>query len=962
MDTKSFEASTFLDGANATFLEHLYSAYVQNPASVDPTWAQYFSALGDGVPSILKLAVGASWAPRVAQEEVSATVTKLPTSAARSTRESHSGDGSAAPNPQAIMDAIRAMMLIRVFRVRGHLNAKLDPLGLDHRGPHTELDPAHHGFSPEDMDRPIFLGGALGRNQATLREIMAHLQQTYCGTATVEFMHIQDAEQKDWIQRRFENSSRVRTAEQQKETLRLLSEAEGFERFLQVKYPGAKRFGLEGGESFIPALYECISSSAELGVEDVIIGMAHRGRLNVLANILQKPARDILAKFQGHEASPDEVQGSGDVKYHLGASNDRDFRGKKVHLSLTANPSHLEAVNPVVVGKVRAKQTMRGDGARTQVMGVLVHGDAAFAGQGVVSETLSMSELRGYRTGGTLHIVINNQIGFTTSPVNSRSSSYCTDVAKAVQAPIFHVNGDDPDAVMWAARLAAEYRAQFQQDVVLDIVCYRRHGHNEMDEPAFTQPLMYKAIKSHPSTRTLYAERLMREAVLKAADVDAIQKTVENNLQNEFKAAEKYTSAKADWLEGAWSGISAQEHFEKQPSTGVDKAQLKMIGQALTKVPEGFSLNSKLARLFQQKDQMFATEEGFDWATAEALAFGATLLQGQTVRLSGQDCGRGTFSQRHAVLIDQETGVPYLPLNSIKSGQAEIEIVDSLLSEFAVLGFELGYSLADPNALVMWEAQFGDFANGAQVMVDQFISSGETKWQRMSGLVMLLPHGMEGQGPEHSSARPERYLQLCAENNMQVANCTTPANYFHILRRQLAWSCRKPLVIMTPKSLLRHRLAVSSLGEMAEGTTFRPVLPEVDAGIEAKNVSRVVLCTGKVYYDLYEARQQAALKNVALIRLEQLYPFPAWELEKILAPYAHAEFLWCQEEPENMGYWTFVDRRLEKVLLSIKAKQPRPHYVGRPEAASPATGLHSRHEEEQRTLITEALRLKLNKA
>ncbi|MFN7710172.1 MAG: 2-oxoglutarate dehydrogenase E1 component [Holosporales bacterium] len=961
MDTKSFEASTFLDGANATFLEHLYSAYVQNPASVDATWAAYFNALGDDVPSVLKLAVGASWAPRAPHEDPTIATGKVTPLTAKPYREGSSKETAAHVTQEAILDSIRAMMLIRVYRVRGHLNAKLDPLGLEQRGPHPELDPAHYGFSAQDMDRPIFIGGALGREKASLREILAHLQQTYCGTATVEFMHIQDAAQKDWIQKKFENENRSLTPEERIETLKLLSEAEGFERFLQVKYTGAKRFGLEGGESFIPALHEVIATSARHGVQEAILGMAHRGRLNVLANIMQKPARDILAKFEGHDTSPEGVQGSGDVKYHLGASADRDFRGKPVHLSLTANPSHLEAVNPVVAGKVRAKQTMRADGPRTQVMGILVHGDAAFAGQGVVSETLSMSELRGYRTGGTLHLVINNQIGFTTSPVNSRSSAYCTDVAKAVQAPIFHVNGDDPDAVVWAARLAAEYRAQFQQDVVLDIVCYRRHGHNEMDEPAFTQPLMYKAIRAQPSTRTLYAQKLLSEGVVSSQKAEDLLKAVENQLQAEFQAAEKYTSAKADWLDGAWSAINAQQDFSQQPMTGIEEARLQMIGAALTKVPEGFSLNSKLTRLLQQKQQMFTTKQGFDWATAEALAFGATLLEGHVVRLSGQDCGRGTFSQRHAVLIDQETGAPYLPLNSIAPGQAEVEIVDSLLSEFAVLGFELGYSLADPNALVMWEAQFGDFANGAQVMVDQFISSGETKWQRMSGLVMLLPHGMEGQGPEHSSARPERYLQLCAENNMQVANCSTPANYFHILRRQLHWSCRKPLILMTPKSLLRHRLAVSNLDEMAFGTTFRPVLPEMDKDLKPKQVRRVVLCTGKVYYDLLEARQAEGISDVALIRVEQLYPFPAWELEKVLAPYAHAEMIWCQEEPENMGYWNFVDRRLERVLLTLKAKFSRPTYVGRPEAASPATGLHSRHEEEQKALVREALHLKNDK-
>jgi 2-oxoglutarate dehydrogenase E1 component len=726
---------------------------------------------------------------------------------------------------------------------------------------------------------------------------------------------------------------------------------------------GTKRFGLDGGEALIPAMEQIIKRGGALGVKEIAIGMPHRGRLSVLANVMAKPYRAIFNEFQGGSFKPEEVDGSGDVKYHLGASSDREFDGNVVHLSLTANPSHLEAVNPVVLGKVRAKQAQIGDTERRAVLPVLLHGDAAFAGQGVVAECFGLSGLVGHRTGGTIHIVVNNQIGFTTAPHFSRSSPYPTDIALMVEAPIFHVNGDDPEAVVHAARVATEFRQKFGKDVVIDMFCYRRFGHNEGDEPMFTQPLMYTNIKRHKTTLQLYTERLVADGLIPEGEIEDMKAAFQAHLNEEFEVGKDYKPNKADWLDGRWKHISHREGEDYQPGqTSVSPETMAEIGTALTRAPDGFEIHKTLARLLDSKAEMFRSGKGFDWATAEALAFGSLVTEGYPVRLSGQDSTRGTFSHRHSAFIDQSTEERYYPLNNIRQGQARYEVIDSMLSEYAVLGFEYGYSLAEPNALVMWEAQFGDFANGAQIMFDQFISSGESKWLRMSGLVMLLPHGYEGQGPEHSSARLERFLQMSAHDNWIVANVSTPANYFHILRRQLHRSFRKPLVLMTPKSLLRHKLAVSDAEAFTTGSTFHRVLWDdaerghSDLKLKADNkIRRVVICSGKVYYDLLEERDARGLDDVYLLRLEQFYPFPALSLVKELERFKSADVVWCQEEPKNQGAWTFIEPNLEWALTRIKAKHPRPRYAGRAASASPATGLASQHKAQQAALVNDAL-------
>jgi 2-oxoglutarate dehydrogenase E1 component len=959
-----------MSGANAAFLADLYARWVEQPDRVDPSFAELFAALNDEARAVLEDASGASWAPRTRGKfGPDPEPPPAPRKDGKGAPAPAAAAGAAAPTvdkaaaQRAVLDSIRALMLIRSYRVRGHLEAQLDPLGLQKPAPHPELTPATYGFTEADMDRPIFLDFVLGKEYATLREILAICRASYCGSIGVEFMHIQDPDQKSWIQRRIEGAPWLNAfgRDEKKKILQELTEAEGFEAFCAKKYATTKRFGLEGGESTIPAIETVIETAAAGGVNEVTIGMAHRGRLNVLVNVVKKPYSAVFSEFKGVSAHPEDVQGSGDVKYHLGTSTDIEIAGRMVHLSLQPNPSHLEAVDPVVVGKVRARQDMAGDTkTRRSVMGITLHGDAAFAGQGVVYETLAMSQLIGYRTGGTIHIVTNNQIGFTTVAAHAYSGLYCTDVAKSIQVPILHVNGDDPEAVVFCSRMAAEFRMQFGADIVLDIVCYRRHGHNETDEPAFTQPIMYGRIKEMRTTRTLYAEKLAKEGSIPAEESKAMLDAFNATLEEAFQAAQSFKPNKADWLEGHWSGLKAVavgEEVEKLHETAVGLDALREVGAALTRVPADFAINPKIARQLEAKKQAIETGEGIDWATGEALAFGTLLLEGHRVRLSGEDVQRGTFSHRHAYLIDQKGQAEYVPLNNIRAGQPRFEAFNSLLSEFGVLGFEYGYSLADPRTLVLWEAQFGDFANGAQVIIDQFIASAETKWLRMSGLVMLLPHGYEGQGPEHSSARLERYLQLCAERNMRVGNLTTPANYFHALRRQLKANYRKPLVLMTPKSLLRHKLAVSSLADFAPGSGFQYVIPEIDAIAPDAEVKRVVLCTGKVYYDLLQERRDKGVKDVALVRLEQLYPFPQASLGKALAPYVNAEVVWCQEEPENMGAWSFVDRRIEKVLGGLEHKARRPIYVGREEAASPATGLARIHQQQQDMLVRQALRL-----
>lgn len=954
MSKSSHAINSALFSVNAEYIADLYARYLKSPSAVEPSWRSYFDSLNAGDKEDLRQLARASWGdevPPLFDDEYGTVV-------AKAEKKAQDKGLSAEQVKQAAQDSIRALMLIRSFRDRGHLMANLDPLGLMKREPHPELTPEYYGFSQSDYGRQIYVNGVLGLETTTLPELLERLTQTYCDNIGVEYTHIQDIDQKRWIEQRIESGRNATdfTAEGKRAILQRLTAAECFEKFLHVKYPGTKRFGLDGGEAMIPAIEQIMKRGGQLGLEEVVLGMAHRGRLNVLTNVMQKSFTAMFSEFQGRPSKPNEVQGSGDVKYHMGTSSDRDFDGNTIHLSLTANPSHLEAVNPVVAGKVRAKQLKKQDKSQQKVLPLLLHGDAAFAGQGLVAETLMMSELPGYSVGGTIHIVINNQIGFTTSPLVGRSGPYSTDVAKMVQAPIFHVNGDDAEAVVHVARIATEYRQQFNKDVVIDMYCYRRFGHNEGDEPAFTQPLMYEAIGQKTPVRQIYANTLASEGVLSLNDADKIVDDFNHYLEEQFAAADHYNPNEADMLQGAWSGLDiARELGPRRGRTAVSEDVLQRVGKALTKIPAGFNLNSKIARQFKAKEDMFKTGEGFDWATAEALAFGTLLEEGFDVRLSGQDVERGTFSHRHAVLTDQKTEGKYISLSHISEEQARFQVYNSPLSEFAVLGFEYGYALADPKALVLWEAQFGDFVNGAQVIIDQFISSGETKWLRMNGLVMLLPHGSEGQGPEHSSARPERFLQSCAEDNMQVVNCTTPANYFHALRRQLHRNFRKPLIVMSPKSLLRHKLCVSPKSMFLGDETFHRVLYEDVELAKPKDIKRVVLCTGKVYYDLFQEREARGLKNVTMLRLEQIYPFPDDALAEELKKYPNADVVWCQEEPENQGYWHFVDRRIENVLTAIGHKTKRPRYVGRPDAAAPATGLLKQHNIEQAKLVDEAL-------
>jgi len=943
--------SSFLTGHNADYIAELHARYVEDPTSVDESWRQFFAELQDEPESIEKDVTGPGWGRPVPMQIVNGHAAPAALTNGHAATAVLPSDAQ-----QAALDSLRAMNLIRAYRVRGHMIADLDPLGLQRRTYHPDLDPATYGFTDADFNRPIFVNNLLGFKTATLKEILPALKATYSDKIGIEYMHIQELEQRQWIQARIEvpRNHTEFTVLGKRAILQRLTDAEMFERFCDKRYTGTKRFGIDGGEALIPALEQVIKRGGQLGMKELVIGMPHRGRLNVLTNMMGKPFTAVFSEFQGNSANPEDVQGSGDVKYHLGTSSDRSFDGNLVHLSLQANPSHLEAVNPVVLGKVRAKQQQRKDTVRDQVVGLLMHGDAAFAGQGLVAESLDLSELKGYRTGGTIHVVVNNQIGFTTSPAYARSGPYCTEVAKEVQAPIFHVNGDDAEAVVHVARIATEFRHRFKKDVVVDIFCYRRHGHNEGDEPAFTQPLMYKAIAAHPSTREIYAKRLISEGVIKQEDIDQMAAEFTAKLDAEYEASKSYKPNKADWLEGAWTGLKAASGDDRRGETAVPMELLKEVGRALSHVPEGFDLNRKLVRQLEAKKHAIESGEGIDWATAEALAFGTLCAEGTPVRLSGQDSGRGTFSQRHSVLIDQTNENRYVPLNHVRDGQAPFEVIDSPLSEAAVLGFEYGYSLADPHALVLWEAQFGDFANGAQVIIDQFISSGEAKWLRMSGVVLLLPHGYEGQGPEHSSARLERYLQLCGEDNWQVCNLTSSANYFHLLRRQVRRNFRKPLILMTPKSMLRAPEMMSKLADMGPGTSFHRVLADRDPAIDPAKTRRVVLSTGKVHFDLAKYRSENKIADVALIRVEQLYPFPFNTLAKELGPYKNAEFVWCQEEPENMGAWHFVDRKIERVLSGLDVKGKRARYVGRSEAAATATGMLRRHNAEQARLVAEA--------
>ena len=963
----------FLYGGNAVWIEQMQAAYAREPSSVPASWRAFFDELGDTSEDATRNAEGASWKreswPKPANGELVSALDGnwVETETDLSGKISEQTPG-ASPDEiaRAVKDSIRALMMIRAYRVRGHLAANLDPLGLESFGTQPELGPDKHGFKPEDLDRPIFIDNVLGLEYATINQMLDILKRTYCSTLGIEFMHISNPDEKSWIQERIEGPDKgvTFTKPGKKAILAKLTEAEMFERFLAKRYPGTKRFGLDGGEAMVPALEQIIKRGGAEGVEEIILGMPHRGRLNVLGAVMGKSYKKLFHEFQGGSTQGEGDFGSGDVKYHLGASSDREFDGNKVHLSLTANPSHLEAVNPVVLGKARAKQAAlekdNGSLRRTDVLPLLLHGDAAFAGQGVVAECFALSGLAGYRTGGTIHFIVNNQIGFTTSPMYSRSSPYPSDVALMVQAPIFHVNGDDPEAVVYAAKIATEYRQKFGKDVVIDMFCYRRFGHNEGDDPTMTQPLMYARIKGLPTTREIYANRLVAEGIFTQDEVAADLAEFEANFDRKFEAGKELESQKADWLAGDWSGFGLPAEDDRRGKTGVSKKRLTSLGKAITTIPDSVAEHKTVARAIDKRGKAYTSGKGLDWGAAEHLAFATLLDEGFPIRLSGQDSARGTFVHRHSHMVDQKTEQRYTPLNNISEAQAHYEVIDSLLSEEAVLGYEYGYSLASPNTLTLWEAQFGDFSNGAQVFFDQFISSGERKWLRMSGLVCLLPHGYEGQGPEHSSARLERFLQMCAEDNMQVCNLTTPSNYFHALRRQIHRDFRKPLIIMTPKSLLRHKLATSKLEDLGARSSFHRVLwddadtPGRSGKVKLKadkDIRRVVLCSGKVYYDLFEAREERGNDDVYLMRIEQFYPVPRKALMKELKRFKQAEMIWCQEEPRNMGGWSFIRDEIEWCCHQIGADQPRPKYVGRKPAAATATGLASKHKQELAAFI-----------
>ena len=954
-----YKKTSFLAGNNSEFINEFYADYISDPNSLPEGWKNFFDGLSEDEKLIYDNLKGPSWSPEKKNKKPLAKITN----------NEVSGEKSSELNSRSIKeaskDSVRAIMLIRAYRIRGHLIANLDPLSIQEKKEHPELKPESYGFKKSDYSRKIFLDGVLGLQYADLNQILKILKKTYSSNIGYEFMHMGDPDEKAWIRNRIEGPEKdiTFTNNGKKAILNKIIQAEGFEKYLHVKFVGTKRFGLDGGESLIPALEQIIKRGGSLGAKEIKIGMPHRGRLNVLANVMGKPFKAIFSEFFGKTVGAGK-DFEGDVKYHLGASSNREFDGNSVHISLTDNPSHLEAVNPVVLGQVRAKQFFHKDKLRKKVIPVLMHGDASFAGQGIVAECFAMSGLPGHNIGGTIHIIVNNQIGFTTAPRFARSSPYPSDVAKTAQAPIFHVNGDDPEAVVHCAKIATEYRQKFNRDVVIDMVCYRRFGHNEGDEPSFTQPIMYKKIRSHPTTLTIYGKKLSNEGLTSDTVLQDEKKNFKKFLEQEFESSKNYKS-ELKWFDGAWSRFKPGLGKDKRGVSGVEKNKLLEIGKKISSIPKDFSVHKTLKKIFDLR--MNALKEGIaiDWSTAETLAFGTLLTDGFSVRLSGQDSGRGTFSQRHAVLRNQDNHERYIPLNNISKGQKNFEIIDSLLSELAVLGFEFGYSLSEPETLVLWEAQFGDFANGAQIIIDQFISSGESKWGRASGLVMLLPHGYEGQGPEHSSARLERFLQLCAGENIQVVNCTTPSNYFHVLRRQMHREFRKPLIIMTPKSLLRHKRCVSNISEFKKKSTFHRVL-EDDAYSEINNllalkkrddqIKKVVMCSGKIYYDLIEAREKIKNDKVTFVRLEQLYPFPAKTLANVLKRYTRANFIWCQEEPQNMGAWNTVRNYIDRTLEMINFGDKSVKYIGRKAASSTATGNLNKHLAQQKEILEKILR------
>jgi 2-oxoglutarate dehydrogenase E1 component len=954
-----FEKTSFLSKSNNAFIEQMYLKFINKDSDLPESWQLYFEGIGDDLNTITKEINGPSWSPKK-KIDIDEIKKKFEDNLKKFPKESSNTRIRSKDLIKSNHNSIRAVALIRAYRQRGHLLAKLDPLGMMKTEYLDELHPEYYGFKKEEYNEKIYLDGAINKEHSTVKEILIFLNKTYCGPIGYDYMHISNPTERKWLRDRIEkDEGNMNFTQNGKEAiLYKLIQAEGFEKFLHTKYVGTKRFGLDGGESLIPALEQIIKIAGQSKAKEVKIGMSHRGRLNVLANVLQKSYKRIFNEFAGDIQTTGE-EGAGDVKYHLGASSDREFDGNSVHVGLTDNPSHLEAVNPVVLGQTRGKQFFHQDKDRNKVLPILIHGDAAFAGQGVVAECFAMSGLPGHNTGGTIHFIVNNQIGFTTSPRFARSSPYPSDVAKMVDAPIFHVNGDNPEAVVYSTRIATEFRLKFNRDVVIDIICYRRFGHNEGDEPSFTQPLMYKKIRSHPTPVQVYGHKLVSEKTITEENLNLFKVKFKELLDDQYKNAKNY-KPKIEWYEGSWSRYRPEKGKDKRGTSGVTKQKLLEISEKINSTPEGLNLHKTIIKILNARRVSISGGKGIDWSTAEALAFGTLLVEGYPVRLVGQDSGRGTFSQRHSVLRNQDNNSRYIPLNNISKDQKRYEIIDSFLSELAVLGFEYGYSLVQPNTLTIWEAQFGDFANGAQVVIDQFIASGERKWTRSSGLVMLLPHGYEGQGPEHSSARLERFLQLCANDNMQVVNCTTPANYYHVLRRQMHREFRKPLIVMTPKSLLRNKHCVSNINDFDKETFFHRILwdhalDEENGFIrlkESSKIKKVILCSGKIYFDLLDGRERLKKDDVILYRIEQLYPFPAKSLVKEIKKYAkNAKFYWCQEEPKNMGAWFSVRDYIQWTLETINANNKEISYIGRSPDASPATGYAKRHISQQQEII-----------
>jgi 2-oxoglutarate dehydrogenase E1 component len=939
-----FRSSTALYGGNAAFIEDLYERYLKDAESVDIAWRRRFDAIrreaaNEAIPEVPHGPVQENFL-RLATESRTRPAARRPTRL----------------EPAAAEKQSSVLRLINAYRYRGHQAADLDPIKLRDRPKIADLDPAYHNLVPADMDQVFHTGSLYAPDRMRLGDIIALVQDIYCRQVGSEYMHITSTQEKRWVQKRLEGY-RARPeleSEDRRWLLMLLTAAEGIESYLHTRYVGQKRFSLEGGEVLIPLLDELIQRAGRKGIKEIVIGMAHRGRLNVLTNILGKPPRDIFGEFEGR-FQRNWRQVAGDVKYHLGFSTDVDTPGGLVHLALGFNPSHLEIIGPVIEGSVRARQDRRGDRTGEQVLPIVIHGDAAVAGQGVVMETLNLSQVRGYATGGTVHIVINNQIGFTTSnPLDTRSTTYCTDVAKMVQAPVFHVNGDDPEAVIFVTRMALDFRNQFRKDVVIDVVCYRRLGHNEADEPAVTQPMMYKKIRAQPTARAVYAEQLVASGILGRDEAQRMVQEYRDAIEQGVVVARPVLCGLERAYQVDWKSCSGTDWGEPV-NTRVDKGRLRALAARMLEVPAGFELHPRVTKIWSERTKMAGGDQMADWGFAENMAYATLVDAGYPVRLAGQDCGRGTFFHRHATIHNQADGASHTPLQHIGPHQGPFVVIDSVLSEEAVLAFEYGYATAEPNTLVLWEAQFGDFANGAQVVIDQFITSAGTKWGLCCGLVMLLPHGLEGQGAEHSSARLERYLQLCAEHNIQVCVPTTPAQIFHLLRRQMLRTFRTPLVVMTPKSLLRHRLAVSALDELAEGS-FQPIIRETDP-IDPAGVERVVFCSGKVYYDLVEARRARGLTNVAIIRIEQLYPFPKEQFAEVIAAYPNTdELIWCQDEALNQGAWDQIKHRFH----SLVQDGHRIYYAGRPASAAPAVGHHATHVAQQERLIDEALTGRIN--